>query len=156
MQKEKPYHRLARRGKRDAKTPYFRVGVPRHPVARSLPDGHQVEVQQGYGPEHDHDLGDVLLVHLCQELREGSQRAKFKEVPSQMPGYKPSAAEQKQDNAAYQYGVNALNGNANHDNMRFNSKKNELVAQETTILNEIGFDLDSYPSFFEIVDIFMA
>lgn len=40
--------------------------------------------------------------------------------------------------------------------MRFNSKKNELVAQETLILNEIGFDLDSYPTFFDIVEIFMA
>ena len=40
--------------------------------------------------------------------------------------------------------------------MRFNSKKNELVAQETMILNEIGFDLDSYPTFFDIVEIFMA
>lgn len=40
--------------------------------------------------------------------------------------------------------------------MKFNSKKNELVAQETAILNEIGFDLDSYPTFFDIVEIFMA
>ena len=40
--------------------------------------------------------------------------------------------------------------------MRFNSKKNELVAQETVILNEIAFDLDSYPTFFDIVEIFMA
>ena len=40
--------------------------------------------------------------------------------------------------------------------MKFNSKKNELVAQETVILNEIGFDLDSYPTFFDIVEIFMA
>ena len=40
--------------------------------------------------------------------------------------------------------------------MRFNSKKNELVAQETTILNEIGFDMDSFPTFFDIVEIFLA
>ena len=57
---------------------------------------------------------------------------------------------------AYKCGLTALSGGQNGDNMRFNSKKNELVAQETTILNEIGFDLDSYPTFFDIVEIFMA
>ena len=56
---------------------------------------------------------------------------------------------------AYKCGLTALQGGHN-DNMRFNSKKNELVAQETVILNEIGFDLDSYPSFFDIVEIFMS
>ena len=40
--------------------------------------------------------------------------------------------------------------------MRFNSKRNELVSQETTILNEIGFDMDSHPTFFVIVEILMA
>ena len=40
--------------------------------------------------------------------------------------------------------------------MRFNSKRNELVSQETTILNEIGFDMDSHPTFFAIVEILMA
>lgn len=57
---------------------------------------------------------------------------------------------------AYKCGLTALQGGNNNDNMRFNSRKNELVAQETTILNEIGFDLDSYPTFFDIVEIFMA
>jgi len=56
---------------------------------------------------------------------------------------------------AYKCGLTALQG-GQMDNTRFNSKKNELVAQETTILNEISFDLDSYPSFFDIVEIFMS
>jgi len=30
------------------------------------------------------------------------------------------------------------------------------VAEEVKILNEIGFDLDSYPNFYDIVEIFMA
>lgn len=38
----------------------------------------------------------------------------------------------------------------------FNSKKNELVSQEAKILNEIGFDMDSHPAFFDIIEIFMA
>ena len=50
--------------------------------------------------------------------------------------------------------MNALQGS--HNEMRFDSKKNELVAQETFILNEIGFDLDSHPPFFDIVEILMA
>jgi hypothetical protein len=40
--------------------------------------------------------------------------------------------------------------------MKFNSKKNELVATEASILNELGFDLDTYPTFFDVVEIFMA
>ena len=56
----------------------------------------------------------------------------------------------------YKCGLTALQGGQQTDNMRFNSRKNELVAQETVILNEIGFDLDSYPTFFDIVEIFMA
>lgn len=40
--------------------------------------------------------------------------------------------------------------------MRYNSKKNELVSQETVILNEVGFDMDSHPTFFTIVEILMA
>jgi hypothetical protein len=43
-----------------------------------------------------------------------------------------------------------------HENVRFNSKKNELVAMEVQILNAIGFDMDSYPSSFDIIEIFMA
>lgn len=50
--------------------------------------------------------------------------------------------------------MNALQGS--HNEMRFDSKKNELVAQETFLLNEIGFDLDSNPPFFDIVEILMA
>jgi hypothetical protein len=40
--------------------------------------------------------------------------------------------------------------------MRFNSKKNELVSQETTILNEINFEMDNHPTFFTIVELMMA
>ena len=49
-----------------------------------------------------------------------------------------------------------LQGQAGHDNLRFNSKRNELVAQEVLILNEIGFDMDSFPTSFDIIEIFMA
>jgi hypothetical protein len=38
----------------------------------------------------------------------------------------------------------------------FNSKKNELVSQEVQILKEIGFDMDGFPSFFDVIEIFMA
>ena len=38
----------------------------------------------------------------------------------------------------------------------FNSKKNELVSQEVLILKEIGFDMDGFPSFFDVIEIFMA
>lgn len=30
------------------------------------------------------------------------------------------------------------------------------MAQEGTILNELGFELDTYPTFFDVVEIFMA
>jgi hypothetical protein len=39
---------------------------------------------------------------------------------------------------------------------KFDSHKNELVEQEQIILNAIGFDLDSYPLFYDISEIFMA
>lgn len=38
----------------------------------------------------------------------------------------------------------------------FNANKNELVSQEVKILNAVGFDLDSFPPFFDIVEIMMA
>jgi hypothetical protein len=38
----------------------------------------------------------------------------------------------------------------------FNSKKNELVSQEVLILKEIAFDMDGFPSFFDVIEIFMA
>ena len=57
---------------------------------------------------------------------------------------------------AYNAGISALQGTTGHDNLRFNSKKNELVAQETVILNPIGFDMDSHPTCFDIIEIFMA
>ena len=40
--------------------------------------------------------------------------------------------------------------------MRFNGKRNELVAQEGVILNEVGFELDTFPTFFDVVEVFMA
>ena len=51
--------------------------------------------------------------------------------------------------------VNALHGKDDHQ-LGFNSKKNELVSQETYILNEIGFDMDSHPAFFDITEMFLA
>lgn len=56
----------------------------------------------------------------------------------------------------YACGLNSLQGKGMEANMRFNSKKNELVAQETIILNEVGFDLDSFPTFFDVTEMFMA
>lgn len=38
----------------------------------------------------------------------------------------------------------------------FNSKKNELVSQEVLILKELDFDMDGFPSFCDIIEIFMA
>lgn len=57
---------------------------------------------------------------------------------------------------AYNAGISALQGATEQDNMRFNSKKNELVACETTILNSVNFDMDSHPTCFDIIEIFMA
>lgn len=47
-----------------------------------------------------------------------------------------------------------LNGQGNSE--KFDAKKNELCEQEQYILNTIEFDLDCYPVFFDIVEIFMA
>jgi hypothetical protein len=46
-----------------------------------------------------------------------------------------------------------LNGNQTPG---FNSQKNELVGQETQILNLIAFDLDTFPCFFDVVEMMMA
>ena len=103
-----------------------------------------------------------MLQALCCLFIAAKNLEKDPNVPSsrkflrQLPGYKPTQMEQQTDQMAYKCGLTALQGGQNGDNMRFNSKKNELVAQETMILNEIGFDLDSYPTFFDIVEIFMA
>ena len=74
----------------------------------------------------------------------------------QLPGFKPSQLEQNNDLALYNASVNQLSGQHAKDNLRFNSKKNDLVAQETVILNELGFDLDTYPTYFDVVEVFMA
>lgn len=42
------------------------------------------------------------------------------------------------------------------DNVKFDSKKNELCEQEQYILNLIDFELDSYPLFYDIIEILMA
>ena len=39
---------------------------------------------------------------------------------------------------------------------RFNAKKNELCEQEHYILNLVLFEFDTYPLFYDIVEIFMA
>ena len=39
---------------------------------------------------------------------------------------------------------------------KFNAKKNELCEQEHYILNLVIFEFDTYPLFFDIVEIFMA
>lgn len=41
-------------------------------------------------------------------------------------------------------------------NQRFNAKKNELCEQEQYILNLVIFEFDTYPLFFDIVEMFMA
>lgn len=41
-------------------------------------------------------------------------------------------------------------------NQRFNAKKNELCEQEQNILNLVVFEFDTYPLFFDIVEMFMA
>ena len=56
----------------------------------------------------------------------------------------------------YQNNVNSLQGQETTNNFRFSSKKNELVAQECVILNEIGFDMDKAPAYFDMVEILMA
>jgi len=46
--------------------------------------------------------------------------------------------------------------NGGDRNTKFNSKKNELCEQEGYILNLIKFDMDTYPLFIDIVEIFLA
>ena len=70
----------------------------------------------------------------------------------QLPGYVPTQKEQNYENQAY--GVNALSG-ANRE-QKFDAKKNELCEQEQYILNLIKFDLDTFPLFYDIVEIMMA
>jgi len=53
------------------------------------------------------------------------------------------------DNGAY-----SLNGADR--NQKFNAKKNELCDQEQYIINLLKFELDTYPLFIDITEIFMA
>ena len=53
------------------------------------------------------------------------------------------------DDRIYRYGES-------DPNMRFNAKKNELCEQEQYILNLLAFELDNYPLFIDIVEMFMA
>jgi len=39
---------------------------------------------------------------------------------------------------------------------KFNSKKNELVEQEHAILNLVDFEFDTFPLFYDIVELFMS
>ena len=66
----------------------------------------------------------------------------------QLPGYKPTVKEQKIDDQIY--------GMGGSTEAKFDACKNELCQQEQVILNMISFDLDSYPLFVDIVEIFMA
>ena len=76
----------------------------------------------------------------------------------QLPGYKPTQKESKLDNEIYQFGISSLQGQQPQDLLgsKFNSCKNELCEQEHYILNLIGFEFDTYPLFYDIVEIFMA
>ena len=50
--------------------------------------------------------------------------------------------------------MGAMNGGPM--SQKFNAKKNELCEQEHYILNLVIFEFDTYPLFFDIVEIFMA
>lgn len=103
-----------------------------------------------------------MMQALCCLFIAAKNYEKDPNVPSsrrflrQMPGYKPTEAEKNHDYMAYQYGMGAITGQQGQPNIRFNSKKNELVAMETMILNEIGFEMDSFPTYIDIVEILMT
>jgi hypothetical protein len=107
----------------------------------------------------DMEQSQIMLQALCCLFIAAKNYEKDPNVPSsrkflrQLPGYKPTQAEQQHEQMLYQNQMNMLNGQAVAG---FNSQKNQLVAQEVKILNHIGFDLDSFPAFFDIVEILMA
>lgn len=77
----------------------------------------------------------------------------------QLPGYKPSSQEQKYEQQIYDQYMGAMNGMGHPmdmQNQRFNARKNELCEQEQYILNLVVFEFDTYPLFFDIVEMFMA
>jgi hypothetical protein len=72
----------------------------------------------------------------------------------QLPGYVPTQREKKFDDQAYQYGMGQVD--ARGQSQRFDARKNELCEQEQYVLNLIAFDLDTYPVFYDIIDLFMT
>lgn len=79
----------------------------------------------------------------------------------QLPGYKPSQQEKNYEQQMYDQCMGQVNGlPPNHpmhpSNQRFNAKKNELCEQEQYILNLVVFEFDTFPLFFDIVEMFMA
>jgi len=80
------------------------------------------------------DQSTIMLQALCCLFIAAKNYEKDPHVPSsrkflrQLPGYQPTQAEQRQANMDYQCGVNALQGQEATNNLRYSSKKNELVA----------------------------
>jgi hypothetical protein len=72
----------------------------------------------------------------------------------QLPGYKPTNKERRKEDQTYQHSLSKMNGGSRSN--KFDATKNELCEQEQRILNTIGFDLDTYPVFFDIAEMFMA
>lgn len=40
------------------------------------------------------------------------------------------------------------------EEIKYDCKKNELIEYESIVLNELSFELNNHPSFFDIVEIF--
>lgn len=109
----------------------------------------------------DMDQDTVMLQALCCLFIAAKNHEKDNKFPSsrrflkQLPGYKATKTEQDIEIEAFEKGRNFLKG-GKPENQKYNSRKNELITLEKTILNTVSFDLDSYPSFFDIVEIFMS
>jgi hypothetical protein len=108
------------------------------------------------------DQAAIMLQALCCLFISAKNLEKDPLVPSsrrflrQLPGYKPTQTEQANERQIYQAAEQSLTGAPPQDNMRFNAKRNELTTHEGVILNEVGFELDTFPTFFDVVEIFMA
>lgn len=74
----------------------------------------------------------------------------------QLPGYKPTQQEQKYEQDLYHYHMGGAPPPGHPLSNTFNYKKNELVEQEQYILNLVKFEFDTYPLFFDIVELFMS
>jgi len=68
----------------------------------------------------------------------------------QLPHYEPSREEREYDRQIYNYQMTGRNP------PKYSSKKNELCEWEQKILNAINFELDSYPVFYDIVEILLC